>query len=159
MVPLVAFGSNDLGGEFSQSDSLLTHVLGGIIVTEPCICWESGCDVWILVSATHSFSHAKILTVLIILHVALCCIRPVELHLLHYDAIGRYRLSCLLHYQHAFLHFRRLTSQTFVVPVIPMMVFGSNDLGGEFSQSDSLLTHALVGIPGITGTPWIKYSN
>ena len=34
------------------------------------------------------------------------------------------------------------------------MVFGSNDLGGEFSQSDSLLTHALVGIPGITGTPW-----
>ena len=40
---------------------------------------------------------------------------------------------------------------TFVVPVIPMMVFGSNDLGGEFSQSDSLLTHALVGIPGITG--------
>ena len=38
MVPLVAFGSNDLGGEFSQSDSLLTHVLGGIIVAEPCIC-------------------------------------------------------------------------------------------------------------------------
>ena len=48
-----------------------------------------------------------------------------------------------------------LTSQTFVVPVIPMMVVGSNDLGGEFSQLDSLLTHALVGIPGITGTPWI----
>ena len=44
MVLLVAFGSNDLGGEFSQSDSLLTHVLGGIIVAEPCICWESGCD-------------------------------------------------------------------------------------------------------------------
>ena len=42
-----------------------------------------------------------------------------------------------------------------MVPVIPMMVFGSNDLGGEFSQSDSLLTHALVGVPGITGTPWI----
>ena len=42
-----------------------------------------------------------------------------------------------------------------MVPVIPMMVFGSNDLGGEFSQSDSLLTHALVGIHGITGTPWI----
>ena len=92
MVPLVAFGSNDLGGEFSQSDSLLTHVLCGIIVAEPCICWESGCDVWTLVSATHSFSHAKILTVLVMLHVALCCIRPVELHLLHYDAIGRYRL-------------------------------------------------------------------
>ena len=54
-----------------------------------------------------------------------------------------------------FLQFRTLTSQTFVVPVIPMMVFGSNDLGGEFSQSDSLLTHALVGVPGITGTPWI----
>ena len=64
-------------------------------------------------------------------------------------------MSCLLHYQHAFLQFRTLTSQTFVVPVIPMMVFGSNDLGGEFSQSDSLLSHALVGIPGITGTPWI----
>ena len=61
MVPLVAFGSNDLGGEFSQSDSLLTHVPCGIIVAEPCICWESGCDVWTLVSATHSFSHAKIL--------------------------------------------------------------------------------------------------
>ena len=95
------FGSNDLGGEFSQSDSLLTHVLGGIIVAEPCICWESGCDVWTLVSATHSFSHAKILTVLVMLHVALCCIRPVELHLLHllhYDAIGRYRLcrSCYI---------------------------------------------------------------
>ena len=73
MVPLVAFGSNDLGGEFSQSDSLLTHVLGGIIVAEPCICWESGCDVWTLVSVTHSFSHAKILTVLVMLHVALCC--------------------------------------------------------------------------------------
>ena len=43
-----------------------------------------------------------------------------------------------------------------VVPVIPMMVFGSNDLRGEVSQSDSLLTHALVGIPGFTGTPWIK---
>ena len=42
-----------------------------------------------------------------------------------------------------------------MVPVIPMMVFGSNDLGGEFSLSDSLLTHAIVGIPGITGTPWI----
>ena len=41
MVPLVAFGSNDLGGEFSQSDSLLTIVLGGIIVAEPCICSES----------------------------------------------------------------------------------------------------------------------
>ena len=64
-------------------------------------------------------------------------------------------MSCLLHYQHAFLQFRTLTSQNFVVPVIPMIVFGSNDLGGEFSQSDSLLTHALVGIPGITGTPWI----
>ena len=64
-------------------------------------------------------------------------------------------MSLLLHYQHAFLQFRTLTLQTFVVPVIPMMVFGSNDLGGEFSQSDSLLTHAIVGIPGITGTPWI----
>ena len=42
-----------------------------------------------------------------------------------------------------------------MVPVIPMMVFGSNDLGGEFSKSDSLLTHALVGIPGFTGTIWI----
>ena len=61
-------------------------------MAEPCICWESGCDVWTLVSATHSFSHAKILTVLVMLHVALCCIRPIELHLLHYDAIGRYRL-------------------------------------------------------------------
>ena len=61
-------------------------------------------------------------------------------------------MSCLLHYQHAFLQFRTLTSQPFVVPVIPTMVFGSNDLGGEFSQSDSLLTHALVGVPGITGT-------
>ena len=64
-------------------------------------------------------------------------------------------MSCLLHNQHAFLQFRTLTSQTIVVPVIPMMVFGSNDLGGEFSQSDSLLSHALVGITGITGTPWI----
>ena len=45
MVPLVAFGGNDLGGEFSQSDSLLTHDLGVIIVAESCICWESGCDV------------------------------------------------------------------------------------------------------------------
>ena len=64
-------------------------------------------------------------------------------------------VSLLLHYQHAFLQFRTLTLQTFVVPVFPMMVFGSNDLGGEFSQSDSLLSHAHVGIPGITGTPWI----
>ena len=54
-----------------------------------------------------------------------------------------------------FLQNRTLTSQTFEVPVIPMMVFGSNDLGGEFSQSESLLTHALVGFPGFTGTPWI----
>ena len=109
-----------------------------------------------LVSATHSFSHANILTVLVILHVALCCIRPVVLHLLHYDAIGRYRLcrACYIINMH-FLQIRTLTSQTFVVPVIPMMVFGSNDLGGEFSQSDSLLTHALVGIPGFTGTHWI----
>ena len=84
-------------GEFSQSDSLLTHVLGGIIVAEPCICWESRYDVWTLVSATYSFSHANILTVLVILHVALCCIRPVVLHLLHYDAIGRYRL-CRAYY-------------------------------------------------------------
>ena len=37
IVPLVDFGSNDLGGKFSQLDSLLTHVLGGIIVAEPCI--------------------------------------------------------------------------------------------------------------------------
>ena len=83
------------------------------------------------------------------LHVALCCIRPVVLHLLHYNAIGRYRLSraCYI-INMLFLQIRTLTSQTFVVPVIPMMVFGSNDLGGEFSQSDSLLTHALVGIPG-----------
>ena len=94
MSSLVAFGSNDLGGEFSQSDSLLTLVLGGIIVAEPCICWESGCDVWTLFSATHSFSHANILTVLVMLHVALCFIRPVVLHLLHYVAIGRYRLCC-----------------------------------------------------------------
>ena len=92
MVPLVAFGSNDLGEEFSQSDSLLTHVLGGIIVAQLCICWESVCDVWTLVSATRSFSHANNLTVLVMLHVALCCIRPFVLHLLHYDAIGRYRL-------------------------------------------------------------------
>ena len=55
----------------------------------------------------------------------------------------------------SFLQIRTLTSQTVVVPVIPMMVFGSNDLGGELSQSDSLLTHALVGFPGFTGTPWI----
>ena len=55
MVPLVVFGRNDLGGEFSESDSLLTHVLCGIIVAEPWICWESGCDVWTLVSATLSF--------------------------------------------------------------------------------------------------------
>ena len=90
------------------------------------------------------------------LYVALCCIRLVELHLLHYDAIGRYSLcrACYI-INMLFLQFRTLTSQTFVVPVIPMMVFGSNDLGGEFSQSDSLLSHALVGIPGITGTPWI----
>ena len=54
-----------------------------------------------------------------------------------------------------FLQIRTLTSQTFVVPVIPMMVSGSNDLGGELSQSDILHTHALVGIPGFTGTPWI----
>ena len=32
VVPLVAFGSNDLGGIFSQSDSMLMHVLCGIIV-------------------------------------------------------------------------------------------------------------------------------
>ena len=90
------------------------------------------------------------------LHVALCCIRPVELYLLHYDAIGRYRLcrACYI-INKVFLQFRTLASQSFVVPVIPMMVFGSNDLRGEFSQSDSLLTHALVGDPGITGTPWI----
>ena len=42
-------------------------------------------------------------------------------------------------------------SQTFVMPVTPMMVFGSNDLGGELSQSDTLVTHALIEIPGI---PW-----
>ena len=36
-----------------------------------------------------------------------------------------------------------------------MLVFGSNDLGGELSKSYSLLTHALVGIPGFTGTHWI----
>ena len=46
-----------------------------------------------------------------------------------------------------------ITSQTFVMSVIPMMVFGSNNLGGEFSQLDSLITHALVGIPGFAGTP------
>ena len=34
-------------------------------------------------------------------------------------------------------------------------MYVSNILGGELSQSDSLLTHALVGIPGFTGTPWI----
>ena len=61
----------------------------------------------------------------------------------------------LIHYQHVLLQFRTLTLQTFLVPVIPMMVFGSNDLGEEFSQSDNLLTHAIVGIPGITDTPWI----
>ena len=71
---------------------MFDEFLGGIIVAEPCISCESGCDVWTLVSATHSFSHAKILTVLVMLHVALCCIRPVELHLLHYDSIGRFRL-------------------------------------------------------------------
>ena len=58
--------------------------------------WKHHClhhvDVWTLVSATHSFFHAKILTVLVMLHVALCCIRPDKLHLLQYDAIGRYRL-------------------------------------------------------------------
>ena len=109
-----------------------------------------------VVSATHSFSHAKILNGpgnvvrCIMLYstswvalVTLWCYWPISF------------VSCLLHYQHAFLQFRTLTSQTFVVPVIPMMVFGSNDLGGEFSQSDSLLSHALVGIPGITGAPWI----
>ena len=30
------------------------------------------------------------------------------------------------------------------------------DLGVEFSQSDSLLTHAFVGIPGFSGTPWLQ---
>ena len=30
-----------------------------------------------------------------------------------------------------------------------MMVFGSNDLGGDLSQSDSLLKHALIEVPGI----------
>ena len=34
-------------------------------------------------------------------------------------------------------------------------MYVSNILGGELSQSDSLLTHALVGIPGFTGTPLI----
>ena len=57
MVSLMAFGS---GGDLSQSDSLLTHVLGEIIVSRPCICLESGCDVWTLFSATHSFSHDNI---------------------------------------------------------------------------------------------------
>ena len=33
MVSLMAFGSNDLGGELSQSDSLLTHVLGAILAS------------------------------------------------------------------------------------------------------------------------------
>ena len=60
VVSLMVFGNNDLGGELTQSDSLLTHVLGEIIVVRPCICWESGCDVWTLVSATHSFSHDNI---------------------------------------------------------------------------------------------------
>ena len=44
-----------------------------------------------------------------------------------------------------------LTSQTFLMHVIPLMVYLGNDLGGGLSQSDSLLTHALIGIPGI---PW-----
>ena len=35
--------------------------------------------------------------------------------------------------------------------VIPLMVYWGNYLGGGLSQSDSLLTHALIGIPGI---PW-----
>ena len=60
MLSLMAFGSNDLGGDLSQSDSLLTQVFGGIIVIRPCICWESICDVWTLVSASHSFSHDNI---------------------------------------------------------------------------------------------------
>ena len=55
-----------------------------------------------------------------------------------------------------FIQTRTQTSQTIVMPVIPMMVFGSNDLGGELSQSDSLLMHALVGIPGI---PWHTLDN
>ena len=55
-----------------------------------------------------------------------------------------------------FIQTLTLTSQTFVMPVIPVMVFGSNDLGGKLSQSDSLLTHALVGIPGI---PWFTMDN
>ena len=76
----------------------------------------------------------------------------------YYDANGRYRLcrACyIINMLLLFLQIRTLTSQTFVVPVMPMMVLGSNDLGGELSQSDSLRTHALVGIPGFTGTPWI----
>ena len=55
-----------------------------------------------------------------------------------------------------FIQTQTLTSQTFVMPVIPMMVFGSNDLGWELYQSDSLLMHAIVGIPGI---PWRTLDN
>ena len=42
-----------------------------------------------------------------------------------------------------------------VAAMVTLVAFGSNDMCGEFSQLDSLLTHALLGIPGFTGTPWI----
>ena len=45
-----------------------------------------------IITVQWSFSHAYILTVMVMLHVTLCCVRPVVLHLLHYDAFGLYRL-------------------------------------------------------------------
>ena len=61
-------------------------------------------------------------------------------------------IGCVTLVTLCFIQTRTLTSQTFVMPAIPMMVFGSNDLVGELSKSDSLLSHALIEIPGI---PWL----
>ena len=145
MVSLMSFGSNDLGGNLSQSDSLLTHVLGEIIVIRP---------LYLLGRADVMFRHwfpPHIRFPMIIferswLHV--CCTCNIML-----DLTGS---GCVALVTLCFIQTGTLTLQTFIMPVVPMMVFGSNDLGGELSQSDSLLTHALVGIPGI---PWHTLNN
>ena len=88
-------------------------------------------------------SHDNILTVLVI-----CCTCYIMLHLTGSGCVALVTLC--------FIQTRTVTSQRILMLVIPMMIFGSNDLGGELSQSDSLLTHALVGIPGI---PWHTLDN
>ena len=48
-----------------------------------------------------------------------------------------------------YIHARTQTALIFVMYVISLMVFGSNDQGGELSQSDRLLTYAFTKVPAI----------